>query len=170
MTVQESTSRGSIGAGITTFLVIILILVTIGAVALIAFPYLSAMPMPSLPTLPTASVPRPVNSGVVVPQAQPANVQQDIDRYNAEQEATAQAIAPVPNTNNTGDTSPSVRISKPADRPAPPPPGEASAQDTPSDAFGSKPVGGPVDIQGTHQCLHGQVWTDTGCHKPTPTK
>lgn len=171
MATNESTSRGGIGATINTFLSIILILITIGAVALIAFPYLSAMPLPSLPTLPTADVWKPSGGGVVVPRAQPANVQQDIDRYNAEQEATAQAVspAPVPNTNNTGDASPSLRVSKPDDRPAPPPPGEGSTNDA-SPSFGSKPVGGPVDIQGTHTCLHGQIWTDMGCHRPTPTK
>lgn len=175
MATNETTrSSGGVLATIGAALSIILMLVTIGAVALIAFPYLKAQPISELFTLPTSSVrAQPTSDGVVTSRN---DTSVTFDQINATSQAIYQATAqaaevratPLPNVNNTGDTSPSIRISKPADRPAPPPPGEASAQDAPSDAFGSKPVGGPVDIQGTHQCLHGQVWTDTGCHKPTP--
>jgi hypothetical protein len=43
------------------------------------------------------------------------------------------------------------------------------AEPVTDDAHGSKEKE-PVNIQETHTCLHGQVWTDSGCHRPTPVK
>jgi hypothetical protein len=174
MSTNEGTARGGgILSTIGALLSILMTILVIGAVILIARPYLANTPLPAILTLPTADVVRqqPSGSTVVNPRTLPAinpggtyNSQADADAAYATAIAVPQVI------NNTGDTSPLVRQQKPADRPAPPPPGEASVQEEPaSDAFGSKPVGGPINIQETHQCLHGQVWTDTGCHRPTPT-
>lgn len=121
--------------------------------------------------LPTSQVaPQPTQARrVVVPTSAP---NQDIANYNATQTAlwnAAQQVAPIPNQDNTGDTAPVQYVSKPAvDRVPPPPVGEASVNDGNSGQFGSKQTA-PINIQATHQCLHGQVWTDTGCHRPTPT-
>lgn len=85
--------------------------------------------------------------------------------------AAVDAAGPVPNTDTTGDSAPLVRVQKETpDRLAPPPAGEASvAEPAVTDAFGSKPME-PINPQRDHVCLHGQIWTDTGCHRPTPVQ
>ena len=132
------------------------------------------------PTQPTGSFVRPT-----LPPYQPAtpaapNVQQGIDQYNAAEQARADALAaaaaaaPVPNTDTTNDSAPLVHESKavPDRQPAGEnvPTAEPLVQAESTDLFGSKPVAAPVNIQETHQCLHGQVWTASGCHRPTPTQ
>lgn len=87
-------------------------------------------------------------------------------------QATVQAVdasMPQPNTDTTGDTAPLERQSK-ENTLAPAGPDVATAEPLPqtTDQFGSKVA--PIDIQGTHTCLHGQIWTATGCHRPTPVQ
>lgn len=86
--------------------------------------------------------------------------------------ASEQRQAPIPNQNNTGDTAPLTRESIAVERqsaPAYAPTSEPIAQPQVDTAFGSK-AAPPVNIQETHTCLHGQVWTDSGCKNPTPVQ
>jgi hypothetical protein len=80
--------------------------------------------------------------------------------------ATAQAAEP--NVDALPADAPAVEYGSRANSVAPAGPNVATAEPLPvvNDQFGSKQA--PVDIQGTHTCLHGQVWTDSGCHRPTP--
>lgn len=100
--------------------------------------------------------------------------------YNATAEAQYQqaiqrqaAPAPIPNVDNTNDSAPLQYVSKPAPERLPSADNVPTAAPIPeaqsSDQFGSKPAA-PINVQETHQCLHGQVWTDSGCHRPTPTQ
>lgn len=122
---------------------------------------------------------RPTQPGYTPPR-QPAN---DM-RANPANMATAQAQADaayatavtgaerIPNQNNTGDSAPLERQSIQVDRqPAPDyaPTAEPIPQTQVDGAFGSKPAA-PVNIQETHTCLHGQVWTESGCKNPTPVQ
>lgn len=81
------------------------------------------------------------------------------------------ATSPIPNQNNTGDSAPietgerlSVREHNVENAPTAEPIVLSS-----DDQTGEKIK--PVNIQETHQCLHGQVWvTDRGCKNPTPVR
>lgn len=109
------------------------------------------------------------------PFEQPAVAPADaIANYNATAEAQYRAAiapeaTPVPNTDNTGDTAPLIHMEKPADDRQPAGDKVPTAEPV-NNGIGSKPIGGPINIQETHQCLHGQVWTDSGCHRPTPVQ
>lgn len=69
---------------------------------------------------------------------------------------------------NVGQSEPVILQSKPVERM---PAGENVPTAEPlvenSGIFGSKPA--VVDVQGTQQCKHGQIWTARGCKNPTPT-
>lgn len=160
-------------------LVNLLLVVVLAIVGWLAWPSLVTQfqartgitPLAIPPTLPTAIVwpaapayqPRPALDAAVPIDAAIAD-------YNATAEAQYQQAVqqqPVPNADETGDTAPLQRISKPADR-APAGDNVPTAEPQNSE-FGSKPAA-PINIQESHTCLHGQIWTDSGCHRPTPTQ
>ena len=130
---------------------------------------------------PTARIAYPTRPAYRDPAPeQPAIAPADaIADYNATAEAhyqqaiQQQQAAPVPNVNTTGDTAPVQYVSKPAPERLPAadnvPTAEPIAPAESNDQFGSRPAA-PVNIQESHTCLHGQVWTESGCHRPTPTQ
>lgn len=132
-------------------------------------------PLAAPAALPTAIV-RPAAPASQPRLEQPAIAPQDaIADYNATAEAQyrdAVQAQQQPNVNTTGDAAPLQRISKPADRQ---PAGDIVPTAAPipdaqsTDQFGSKPAA-PINIQETHTCLHGQIWTERGCKNPTPTQ
>jgi hypothetical protein len=91
----------------------------------------------------------------------------------AQNAATAQAMfdaavlagETVPNINATGESAPALLVTKPSVR-------EGAGENVPTaeplvqnnDQFGSKQE--PINIQETHTCLHGQVWSGKGCRNP----
>jgi hypothetical protein len=91
----------------------------------------------------------------------------------AQIEATSQAMyqATVQAVNTASDSAPMVREQISVDRqpaPAVVPTAEPVIEGGSDGAFGSKPV--IVAPQATHECRHGQIWTDAGCKNPTPTQ
>jgi hypothetical protein len=96
------------------------------------------------------------------------NVQQDINNYNATQTAQYQQPARIDQLPADAPMPQYVEKQAPDRQPA----GAdnvSPAEPVTDDAHGSKEKE-PVNIQETKQCLHGQVWTDSGCHRPTPVK
>jgi hypothetical protein len=136
----------------------------------------SGVTLPSLPALAPAVVapPRPQAAPVeyrapVMPNAPALTLEQISATSTAIYHATAAAVdAPIPNTNTTGDTSPALIEERPAVREpagANVPTAEPIAPDTSDGQTGSKTV--LVNPQATHECRHGQVWTDgKGCKNP----
>jgi hypothetical protein len=104
--------------------------------------------------------------------AQPAiDVNEAINNYNATQEAQFQQPAPV---ENVGQGEPAVLVQRSSEERLPA--GEIVPTSLPlpqgqtDGIFGSKPAA-PVNIQETHQCLHGQIWVEgRGCKNPTPVR
>lgn len=137
---------------------------TTGAIILIATPTVGTAPVaPAQPRISAPAVPR---AAVPVPAL-------TLDQINATSiaiyQATAAAAEPVPNQDNTGDTAPLTHESAEFDRqPAPAYAPTAEPQPVVDDQFGSKQA--PINIQETHQCKHGQIWTDSGCKNPTPVQ
>lgn len=129
------------------------------------------------PTPASSSAPRPTPLPYHPMPDQPAIAPADaIADYNATAEAQYQQAlspqaAPVPNVDTTGDTAPLQYASKPAPDRQPAgdtvPTAEPITEAESNDQFGSKPAA-PINIQQTQSCLHGQVWTESGCHRPTP--
>lgn len=117
-----------------------------------------------------------VAPGPAAPAYQPPAeqlIQPAIDAYNATETARYQeAIAPpVVPIENVGQGERVEFGSKPAEERMPSgenvPTSEPLPQTETNDRFGSKTK--PVNIQETHQCLHGQIWVDgRGCKNPTP--
>lgn len=114
--------------------------------------------------------PAPQSAPQTVPTASLAQIEAT---SMAVYQATVQAVnaAPVPNTDTTNDSAPLLIESKavPDRQPAPAvvPIAEPLVPAENNDQFGSKPA--IINPQRDHVCLHGAVWTDTGCHYPTPT-
>lgn len=121
------------------------------------------------PTQPGYAPPRQSSSDMSANPANMATAQAQADAAYATAVAGTERV-PVP---NTGQGEPAVLGQRVADdrQPAPAyaPTAEPLPQTQVDGAFGSKPAP-PVDIQATHQCKHGQVWTDAGCKNPTPVQ
>jgi hypothetical protein len=127
----------------------------------------AALPLPTaaVPRLPTLPAAQPIGAQTVPT----ASLMQTEATSQAIYQATVQAVEAVPNVNTTGDSAPVIVESKPAERmPAGDnvPTAEPVAQPESGSLFGSKPV--VVAPQETHECRHGQAWTDSGCKNPTP--
>lgn len=128
----------------------------------------------SVPTIsppPTAQPVRPQLAPVQPQLAAPAipGIAQNAATAQAAYDAAVRAAETQPNVNTTNDSAPVVVESKPAERMpagANAPTAEPIAPAESGGIFGSKPV--VTDPQATHECRHGQVWTDAGCKNPTP--
>lgn len=141
---------------------------TPGPIIIIATPQAAPLPAPAArPALPAAQ-PRPAVAQPAAAPAQPA-----IDAYNATAEAVYQQaieVAPVAAPiENVGQGVPVELHSKAAPEREPAGDNVPTAMPLPQTAndgqHGSKSK--PVNIQETHQCLHGQVWVDgKGCKNP----
>jgi hypothetical protein len=92
-----------------------------------------------------------------------------LDQINATSiaiyQATAQAAEPQPNVDRLPADAPPVEYGSRVNTIAPA--GENVSVNVTSDQTGTKQKE-PINIQETKTCLHGQVWTDSGCHRPTP--
>jgi hypothetical protein len=139
---------------------------TPGPIIIIATPQAAPLPAPAAPrpALPAAQ-PRPA---MAQPAAQPA-----IDAYNATAEAVYQqaleVAPPVAPVENVGQGAAVELNSKAVPDRQPAGDNVPTAMPLPQTAndgqHGSKSK--PVNIQETHQCLHGQVWIDgKGCKNP----
>jgi hypothetical protein len=112
---------------------------------------------------------QPAQPTLYAAPAQPAvDVNQAISNYNATQEAQFQQ-AP-----NVGQGEPVVIQQRASEERLPAGDNVPTALPLPQGQtdgiFGSKPAA-PVNIQETHQCLHGQIWVEgRGCKNPTPVK
>jgi len=101
------------------------------------------------------------------------NSQAAADAAYATAVAGAEGSQPVPNQDNLPADAPlpsfgsRVNDRQPAGENVPT--AEPIPQTQSNDAFGTKRTA-PINIQETHQCLHGAVWTDSGCHYPTPVQ
>lgn len=131
--------------------------------------------VPVVPTarpVQTAGVSQPSFSSQPVQAVPTASLAQVEATSLAVYHATVEAVEARPNINNTGDSAPLVRETKPVDRlPAQGvvPTAEPVIQAETGGIFGSKPV--IVNPQQDHSCKHGQVWVDDkGCKNPTPTR
>ncbi len=167
-------------------LLICLCIVAWTGVMLLAYGPVIKSHLPSLPAIPTtaaggypASAPRPTKRAIptVPPVVNPGgsfNDQAAADAAFATAVAAGmqQPAAPIPNQNNTGDVAPIETGEKLIVR-------EHNVENVPTsepiivqpadDQTGEKQK--PVNIQETHQCLHGQIWVDgRGCKNPTPVR
>jgi hypothetical protein len=138
-------------------------------IIIVATPRTEARPTPYTPytpSKPNTTLDTPANMATAE-AASLAAYATAVARANAAQPPAA----PIPNVDNTGDSAPLIHVEKPAEERQPAGDNVSVAEPTPqaNDQIGSKPTG-PINIQETHQCLHGQVWTDSGCHRPTPVK
>lgn len=164
------TRGGSSFNGVLTRILMFVTIIVILGIGYTFLPTILATPLPTTWTLPTAAVAKPTRVPVSDPVDQPAaapNVQQDIDNYNATQ--TAQFNAAQPNVDILPADAPMPQyVEKQAPDRAPAGVDNVSpAEPVTDDTHGNKQTE-PVNIQATHQCLHGQIWTDSGCHRPTP--
>lgn len=175
MASETPTRRPPFLAVVLNYLSYVFLFAICGVMLFLAWPViharLSGMPAVTLPTLPTAAIALPARppAPLSAPLAAPAlpGVAQNAATAQALYDAAVQAGEPQPNTNLTNDPAPVIVQSKPVERM---PAGENVPTAEPivenSGIFGSKPA--VVDIQGTQQCKHGQVWTARGCKNPTP--
>lgn len=129
-------------------------------------------------TAPTATVAAPAGtlyqSPVALPLQNPGgsyNSQAAADAAYATAVAGAEWAQPVPNQNNLPADAPLVEYGSRTNERAPAGENVPTAEPIPQtdDQNGTKQKE-PVNIQETKTCLHGQVWTDTGCHRPTPVQ
>jgi hypothetical protein len=171
-----SANEGTRGGGINGVLKGLQYLVTIAVVLAIGYtflPQILATPVPTTWTLPTADTgglkatptqraitdTRQDNAGAIIVPTM------TLDQINATSQAIYQATVAAVESSQVapfGSKEAPERVPAGVDNVSP-------AEPTADDTHGSKRTA-PVNIQETHQCLHGQVWTDTGCHRPTPTR
>lgn len=177
MASETPTRRPPFLAVVLNYLSYVFLFAICGVMLFLAWPViharLSGMPAVTLPTLPTAAIALPARppAPLSAPLAAPAlpGVAQNAATAQALYDAAVQAGEPLENTNLTNDPAPVVVQSKPVERmPAGEnvPTAEPVAPAESGGIFGSKPV--IVNVQETHECRHGQVWTEKGCKNPTP--
>lgn len=150
---------------------ILLLLLTIVMVGIIGATYFGIDPRPLPQLAPATAViapQRPANrpASAPAPAALPAatpipGICQDQACADAAYQAAVEAAEQPAVVHPDNVIVPVVIQERTFERTPPPPPGEAPM---------AEPVAGPVDIQGTHQCRHGQVWTDAGCKNPPSDK
>jgi hypothetical protein len=184
MTTTESPARMSAGARLVNWIITAGLLVFLGMMIYLLWPFVMerfnagplALPLAQptayvVPARPAAErAPQapsaPFSAPVGIPAAPIDGIAQNAATAQAMFDAAVQAgEQPQQNVDNTGDTAPVIHGQRTNDRPAA---GEnvptAEPVQVVTDWFGNKQK--PINIQESHTCLHGQVWTGKGCRNP----
>lgn len=181
---HHAPARPSFVAIVLNYLSYLVLFAVCGVMLFLAWPLVQAQiagipqAAPSAPLAqPTAliaprSLPAAQPAFQAVPTASLAQIEAtSMAVYQATVQAVNAASVPLPNVDTTGDTTPPILVSRPAEE------RQAAGENVPTaepiapaesgGIFGSKPA--IVAPQESHECKHGQVWIDgKGCKNPTP--